>query len=121
MVSQQMMLKRLALNIWDQDRSRSKVKWIKVKKGSKPRQMGSQQCHVSSFWHNTSTIVASLYDFIGISQYFSVIGSILFQFTEHILHCLFTGVMVAVDKVVDKLKSMSKQVTTPEEIAQVRL
>ncbi len=28
---------------------------------------------------------------------------------------------MAVDKVVDKLKSMSKQVTTPEEIAQVRL
>ena len=31
----------------------------------------------------------------------------------------FTGVMLAVDSVVEMLKSMSKQVTTPEEIAQV--
>ncbi len=33
---------------------------------------------------------------------------------------MFSGVMTAVDAVVEHLKAMSKQVTTPEEIAQVR-
>ena len=32
---------------------------------------------------------------------------------------VFSGVMVAVDRVIEELKAMSKQVTTPEEIAQV--
>ena len=31
------------------------------------------------------------------------------------------GIMMAVDTIVEKLKNMSKQVTTPEEIAQVSL
>jgi len=33
----------------------------------------------------------------------------------------FSGVMLAVDAVVENLKKMSKPVTTPEEIAQVEL
>ena len=34
---------------------------------------------------------------------------------------VFTGVMTAVDAVVEHLKGMSKQVTTPEEIAQASI
>ncbi len=32
---------------------------------------------------------------------------------------MISGVMIAVDAVIDHLKSQAKQVTTPEEIAQV--
>ena len=39
--------------------------------------------------------------------------------TEFDVFVCFVGVMLAVDAVIAELKNMSKQVTTPEEIAQV--
>ena len=43
-----------------------------------------------------------------------------YEYVNNISYFFPPGVMMAVDTVVEELKSMSKQVTTPEEIAQVK-